>query len=155
MAYESEACTRMEPLELRANGFLPADAPDPGYLLDMTAERITGEPGQFLELAQQSAMVTECPQCGGRVPFASEAHLMPNGDEQWWTKPCPICGYTASITIVPKRAVTLRGRIERMRAKGIDSRTVVRYNRLTKMYRRIMARADRERPNAIGSTKPG
>lgn len=137
-----------EPLELRGNGFLPSAAPDPALVERMTDPRITGEAWRTMELAGLSNNLTRCKRCDAVIPFTLEARVQSNGDEHWYAKPCPICEYSEVVTIVPKRAVQLRSRIDAIRAVGIGPRNQKRFNTLVKMYRRVMRHAEQARERA-------
>lgn len=148
----------IEALELRSNGWLPSEAPSGDFLIAMARPRMVEEAAHIVELANLSATVVKCPGCGGRVPFRTIAILQANGDEQWASKPCPICEYSEVVTIVPRRAVELRTRIEALRAVGVGPQNVARYNSLTRQYRKVMGQAERaaewERKRANDGAQP-
>lgn len=133
----------IEALELRSNGWLPAGAPNGDFLVKMAAPRMAEEAAHYAELAGVAGTVVKCPGCGGTVPFRTIATLRANGDELWTSKPCPICEYSEVVTIVPKRAVELRTRIEALQAVGVGPKNVNRYNSLTRQYRKVMAQFQR------------
>lgn len=136
-----------EALELRGEEWLPADSStdEAKTVLELfTKSRMTPDATRMMELARLAGMLVTCPGCGGKVLYELRAEIDPNtGDERQSTKPCIICDYSETVTIIPKRAVALRGRIEKLKAGGVTHLNVDRYNSLLKQYRRVMAHADK------------
>lgn len=140
-------------LALRGGEWLPADS-DPEtarYVKELASDRMGEEATRTMELARLAGMTVTCPQCGGKILYQLRAAIdKQSGDEYQSTEPCPICEYSEVVTIIPKRALELRRRIEALKGHVTEA-NVKRYNSLLRQYRRAMARVEQRGNDGDGS----
>lgn len=130
--------------------WLPADAQSDGLLITKLAAAgyeprdIPAPAHQLLELAGIEGVQVKCPGCTAEIPYVLVARQLDSGDEEWATKPCPICDYTAVVNVIPHAAVLVRRKVEilkeAMLQRPLTKGEQAKLKAAAKKYTRIMSR---------------